>query len=158
DRRLDRVVALKVLHPGLVFDSDARRRFNREARLASKLKHPNIAAIYDTGQVNGWEFIVMEYVEGKDLSEIISANGLAIPTCLAFAIQIANALKASHAAKIIHRDLKPSNLRITPGGVVKLLDFGAAKTTAHKEGSTVGIIGTVEFMSPEQFNGQHIDE
>src|SRR4051794_18054800 len=130
DKRLDRLVAIKVLSPAKITDDAQKRRFMQEARTASGLNHPNIITIHEISSENGTHFIVMEYVRGKTLDELIPRRGMRLNEALTIAIQIADALAAAHAAGIIHRDLKPSNIMITDQGAVKLLDFGLAKLLA----------------------------
>lgn len=169
DTRLHRIVALKVLPPGLASDPDRRKRFLQEAQAASALNHPNIVTLFDIVTDGDTQCIVMEYVPGSTLRAVTPPGGLAVSQALQYATQIASALNTAHAAGIIHRDLKPSNIMITPTGVVKILDFGLAKwvnpgtssdeatieqTQLTKEGS---IIGTVSYMSPEQAEGKRVD-
>ena len=163
DVRLNRFVAVKVLPPLLAVGSDAVRRFLREAQIASALNHPNIVTIHDVGQDLGVEFIVMEYVPGRSLAEMVPRRGLSVVTALEYAVQIARALAAAHEAGIVHRDLKPSNVRITERGLVKVLDFGLAKPSVpfsappFDETRAGTILGTVGYMSPEQVRAQHVD-
>ena len=134
DTKLGRDVALKILLPAFTADADRVARFEREARLLASLNHPHIGAIYgfeDTGNVPA---LVLELVEGDTLDDRVRRGPLRLPEALAVAQQIADALDAAHGAGIIHRDLKPSNIKITPDGVVKVLDFGLAKALAA-EGS-----------------------
>ncbi len=170
DTRLHRTVAIKILSPAVASDPERRKRFLQEAQAASALNHPNIITIYDIVSEGDTQCMVMEYVAGKTLREMIPAGGLRVPQALQYAVQIAGALSAAHAAGIIHRDLKPSNVMITPSNLVKILDFGLAKfmdpTPASGEASTVdqtqltregSIIGTVSYMSPEQAEGKRVD-
>jgi serine/threonine-protein kinase len=172
DSRLNRIVAVKVLAPGKTGDPHLRRRFIREAQAASALNHPNIITIYDILPEGATQYMVMEYVSGKTLQELISAGRLPVPQVLQLATQMANALAVAHAAGIIHRDFKPANVMVTPSGLVKILDFGLAKLTdlsarmqdgdqntltaapLTREGS---IMGTVNYMSPEQAEGLKVD-
>ena len=134
DTKLGRDVALKILPPSFTADADRVARFEREARLLASLNHPHIGAIYgfeDTGSVPA---LVLELVEGDTLDDRVRRGPLPLSEALAVAQQIADALDAAHGAGIIHRDLKPSNIKITPDGVVKVLDFGLAKALAA-EGS-----------------------
>jgi eukaryotic-like serine/threonine-protein kinase len=116
DTHLDRLVAIKVLPPEKVADVERKRRFVQEAKSASALNHPNIITIHDIASEDGVDFIAMEYVPGKALNRLISRKGLALSDVLKYAIQIADALAAAHAAGIIHRDLKPGNVMIRDGG------------------------------------------
>jgi serine/threonine protein kinase len=171
DTRLNRIVALKILSPGMSSDPERRRRFFQEAQAASALNHPNIITLFDIVSEGDLQCIVMEYISGKTLREIIPAHGLAAPEALQYATQMASALATAHAAGIIHRDLKPSNIMVTNSGLAKILDFGLAKwiepvsgqfgemptveqSALTREGS---IIGTVSYMSPEQAVGKRVD-
>ena len=173
DTRLGRDVAIKILPPDLSADPHRQARFEREARLLAALNHPNIGAVYgfeesvtETGEkVRG---IVLELIEGETLSERVRRRPLPIPEALVIAKQIADALDAAHEKGIIHRDLKPANIKIAPDGVVKVLDFGLAKTVADSAafthsvaaGNTVegSVLGTAAYMSPEQARGQSLDK
>ncbi len=175
DSRLGRTAAIKILSTAAL-NADRERRFVQEAKAASSLNHPNIVTIYDidTQEVDGKpiQYIAMEYVAGDTLDHLIGRKGLRIRDVLKYAVQIADALAAAHAAGIVHRDLKPSNVIVTPQGVVKILDFGLAKLsepagadayaeTLHGEGSPLTeegtILGTVAYMSPEQADGKKVD-
>ncbi|MFY9560431.1 MAG: protein kinase, partial [Terriglobales bacterium] len=173
DTKLGRDVALKFLPPLFTSDADRLARFEREARLLASLNHPHIGAIYgfeDTGNVPA---LVLELVEGDTLDERVRRGPSPLSEALAFAQQIADALEAAHRAGIIHRDLKPSNIKITPDGLVKVLDFGLAKALAAEgsghdlsnsptmtAGGTIAgvILGTAAYMSPEQARGQPVDK
>jgi serine/threonine protein kinase len=157
-RNGDRTVALKILRPDA--DDPTRRRFQYEAYCASVLHDPNIVEVYGITLQQGQDYIVMEYVPGKTLAQVIPEKGLPLRTCLSFAGQIARGLVAVHAEGLVHRDLKPTNLKVTPDGIVKILDFGLAKFTGRRRrerpdleppvipgGTTIGTIG---YMSPEQ--------
>ena len=169
DTRLNRIVAIKVLPPDKTGESDRRRRFFQEAQAASALNHPNIITIHDIVSDGGTEYMVMEYVGGKTLLELIPHGGLRVPQVLQYSLQMADALKTAHAAGIIHRDLKPGNIMVKDTGLVKILDFGLAKltdtTAVAGDSETVdapltvegSIIGTVSYMSPEQAQGQRVD-
>jgi eukaryotic-like serine/threonine-protein kinase len=174
DSHLDRLLAIKVLPAERVTDPDRKRRFVQEAKAASALNHPNIVTIYDIDQAGGVDFIAMEYVAGKPLDYLVPRKGLHLTTALKYAVQMADALAAAHAAGITHRDLKPGNVMVTESGLVKVLDFGLAKLT--EEAATSGledartlagtprpkteegvILGTVSYMSPEQAEGRPVD-
>jgi serine/threonine-protein kinase len=127
DTKLNRAVALKILLPALATDADYMARFTREAQVLASLNHPNIAAIYGLEDSDGVRALVMELVEGATLAERIAAGPLPLEETLHVAKQIADALEAAHEKGIVHRDLKPANVKITPEGVVKVLDFGLAK-------------------------------
>jgi serine/threonine protein kinase len=173
DTRLNRFVAVKVLTAESSGDPDRRRRFIQEAQAASALNHPNIIIIHDIISEEGKEFMVMEYVVGKTLVDLIPKGGLRAPLALKYAVQMADALSSAHAIGIVHRDLKPANVMATETGLVKILDFGLAKLTdrapmsqAGDNTQTIGgasltvegsIIGTVNYMSPEQAQGKKVD-
>ncbi len=171
DTRLSRDVAIKVLPPELAGDTVRLARFEKEARTASALSHPNIVTIYEIGQVDGTSFIAMELIEGRTLRELVAAGPLALRRLLPIAAQVADGLAKAHAAGIVHRDLKPENLMVTRDGFVKILDFGLAKlvpggfegsrgaehltVTRGTEAGTV--LGTVGYMSPEQASGEPVE-
>jgi eukaryotic-like serine/threonine-protein kinase len=170
DQHLDRFVAIKVLPPGLVADPDRKRRFVQEAKAASALNHPNIITIHDITNDNATDFIVMEYIQGKTLGQVIPRRGLNLNEVLKYAIQIADALAKAHAAGIVHRDLKPGNIMVSDEGLVKLLDFGLAKLferskigdaestgTLQPQTEEGTIVGTASYMSPEQAAGKPVD-
>ncbi|MBV8906376.1 MAG: protein kinase, partial [Acidobacteriia bacterium] len=169
DTRLEREVALKVLPTIMTGDASRRRRLVREAQIASRLNHPNIVTVYDTGESAGRVFIAMEYVAGKPLQARIPPGGLQLEEALRYARPIAAALAAAHEAGIVHRDLKPGNIMVTPDGAVKVLDFGLARMTQGAEAasdadlkptmSASGIIlGTPSYMAPEQAQGKRVDK
>ena len=168
DLRLDRPVALKMLPPGMNGDAERRARFLQEARAASALNDPHIITIYDIFTEGGTDFIVMEYVEGRTLREVIAAGLVPIADALDLVLQIAEGVTSAHAAGIVHRDLKPGNVMVTERGRVKVLDFGLAKltrindddhTTAGPAHTITGaLMGTVEYMSPEQASGEAVDQ
>lgn len=171
DTRLGRQVALKFLPASYQYDSDRRTRFLKEARAASVLRSPNIAAIYDIGEHDGAMFIAMEYVDGEVLSQRIDRRTLPTNDVIDIAMQTADALDEAHRAGIIHRDVKSSNLIVTERGMVKMLDFGLVKlvqenipvdsadpTVAIGGQTAVGVVlGTVSYMSPEQSLGRDLD-
>ena len=166
DTRLKRDVALKVLRPDSLADANRTQRFIQEARAASALNHPHIVAIHDVDQVERVDFIVMEYVPGRTVTEVIGHRPLPLSETLGYAIQMADALTAAHAAGIVHRDLKPGNIMLNDRRDVKVLDFGLAKlmerptssdlttmrTAVHTAKGT--IVGTAAYMSPEQTEGR----
>ena len=163
DTRLGREVAIKVLHEAAAGDTDQLQRFEREARSAAALNHPNIATIYEVGEHEGTRFIAMELVEGRTLKERLKDGPLPAKELLDLATQVARGIAKAHAAGIVHRDLKPGNLMVTSDGVVKILDFGLAKRTPHASDVRSGItregsvLGTVQYMSPEQAAGRPLD-
>jgi two-component system LytT family response regulator len=169
DTRLDRSVALKVLPTAVAHDPMRMERFDREAKAASALNHPNVAHIYEIGEDRGIHFLVMEFIEGQALDRRIDGRTLAVPELAEIGAQVADALDAAHAKGIVHRDIKPANIIITPRGIAKVLDFGLAKV-AEPRGSAIEtqvetrvlsaagtLLGTVEYMSPEQALGRPVD-
>ena len=164
DPRLQRLVALKVLPPDHSADPARRARFLREARAAAALSHPHIVTVHDIAKAGETDFIVMEFVSGRPLSESIPAGGLPVGEALRIAVQVADALAAAHAKGVVHRDLKPANIVIASDGRARVLDFGLA-TLASDEGESRGeplthagaVVGTIAYMSPEQSVGQPAD-
>jgi TolB-like protein/tetratricopeptide (TPR) repeat protein/predicted Ser/Thr protein kinase len=168
DDRLNRDVALKFLPDELNHDENARALLIREARTASALNHPNICTIYDVGEADGKNYIVMEFVSGRSLAEQIPEGGLPVETVIRYGEQIADAMAHAHERGVIHRDLKTPNVIVMPGGRVKVLDFGLAKhmtpgeitlktqsiSTLTSEGA---IVGTMHYMAPELFRGEPAD-
>src|ERR671926_1889164 len=132
DTTLDRTVVLKLLAADLVAEDESRRRFLREARLASALDHPNICTIYEIAEVDHQYFIAMQYVQGKTLKRLINGRPLSLDSVFSIALQVADALAAAHAKGIVHRDIKSSNIIITPRGQAKVLDFGLATLLNEK--------------------------
>jgi serine/threonine protein kinase len=169
DTRLGRLVAIKLLSDELLRDRTAMERFQREARAASALNHPNICTIHEVDEVDGTPFLVMELLEGETLRECLDRGPLAADKLFDAAIELADALAAAHEARIIHRDLKPANLFMTKLGHVKILDFGLAKvlsersdlsdnaTQARDLTATETTVGTIAYMSPEQARGETLD-
>jgi serine/threonine-protein kinase len=172
DTRLNRFVAMKALSAGMAADPDRRLRFVQEAQAVSALNHPNIITIYDIVDDGATQYMVIEFVDGKTLLELIPKSGMSIPSVIRYGSQIAEALCAAHAAGIVHRDLKPANVMITGAGLVKVLDFGLAKmidwAATDPDGATLTIapapltiegtlLGTVNYMSPEQAEGKKLD-
>jgi len=170
DSRLGREVAIKVLPADVSEDAGRMRRFEKEARAASALNHPNIVTVHEIGREGSTDFLVMELVLGRTLRDLLLAGPLPVKKLLAFAAQIADGLSRAHEAGIVHRDLKPENLMVTKDGLIKILDFGLAKRTDAGTGSDEAshlptetatspgmIVGTVGYMSPEQAGGQPLD-
>ena len=127
DTKLGRTVVIKVLPPELTAREANLKRFEREARLASSLDHPNICTIFDLDEAEGLHFIAMQYVEGRNVRQLVNGHPLELKSALLIGIQVADALAAAHARGIIHRDIKSGNVMVTPSGQVKILDFGLAK-------------------------------
>ena len=170
DTRLNRTVAIKVLPSAKSGDPERRRRFLQEAQAASSLNHPSIITIHDVISDGDTEYMVMEYVSGRTLNDLIPKEGLRVPQAVKYALQMSDALAVAHSAGIIHRDLKPANIMVTDAGFVKILDFGLAKLTDRTADltdntQTLGapltmegaILGTVSYMSPEQAQGMKLD-
>src|SRR5713226_7133908 len=175
DSNLKRSVAIKVLPASVAGDADRLARFQREAEVLAALNHPNIAAIYGLEKTLGFTALVMELVEGDDLSQRIARGAIPLDEALPIAKQIADALEAAHEQGIIHRDLKPANIKVRSDGTVKVLDFGLAKALEPAAGSSPSmsmsptlttpamtqagmILGTAAYMSPEQARGKTVDK
>lgn len=160
DRLLDRVVALKVLFPELSVDPTFVERFRREAQSAAKLSHPNIVPVYDWGEDDGTYFIVMEFVDGEPLSNVLRAEGhLDAIEAAAITSQVADALDYAHRRGVVHRDVKPGNVLLTSDGAVKVTDFGIARAVNTEESLTQAglVMGTATYFSPEQAEGSVVD-
>ena len=172
DTRLERTVAIKVLPEAVSANAERKQRFEREARTISSLNHPNICALYDLGSQDGMEYLVLEYVEGETLEKRLEQGPLPTDVLLRHGIEIADALEKAHRSGVIHRDLKPANIMLTKSGA-KLLDFGLAKwsTAGASEEETLRtlttggakltgegtILGTFQYMAPEQLEGREAD-
>ncbi|MDQ2936144.1 MAG: serine/threonine-protein kinase [Acidobacteriota bacterium] len=171
DSRLDRLVALKMLPVYFASDDERLRRFQREARAASALNHPNILTIHEVGESEGVPFMATEFIHGQTIRELIVGRELSFTEVLDVAEQVASALSAAHSAGIVHRDIKPENIMRRTDGLVKILDFGIAKLMEQREPDSKGtrsgvttyteagtLMGTVNYMSPEQARGLPVDE
>jgi predicted ATPase len=168
DTDLGRLVALKFLPDDVAHDSQALSRFQREAKAASALNHPNIVTIYELGHLSGTHYIAMEMISGETLRALLASGTIPFRKAIAIATQIADALAKAHETGLVHRDLKPENLMVTDDGSAKILDFGLAKLRDHppdSAGSTLPssltdpgtVMGTLSYMSPEQANGGTVD-
>src|ERR1700752_2239249 len=169
DTKLDRTVVIKVIPPELSVKEANLKRFEREAKLASSLDHPNICTIYDLDEVDGVHFIAMKFVEGKNVRQLVAGRPLELKTSLLIGLQVADALAAAHNRGIIHRDIKSGNVMVTSSGQVKVLDFGLAKLLDDTEATTAGIhrteltevgvpYGTATYAAPEQARGDRVDK
>src|SRR5918911_1378024 len=169
DKRLGRSVVIKVLPPDLTVKEANLKRFEREARLASSLDHPNICTIYDLGEEGNVHYIAMQYIEGRNVRQLVNGRPLELKSALAIAIQVADALATAHSKGIIHRDIKAGNVMVTDSGQAKVLDFGLAKLldedTARTEGihhtelTEIGVpYGTATYAAPEQARGDRVDK
>src|SRR2546426_5564529 len=171
DSKLGRTVVIKVLPPELTAKEANLKRFEREARLASSLDHPNICTIFDLDEAEGLHFIAMQHVEGRNVRQLVGGRPLELKSALLIAIQVTDALAAAHARGIIHRDIKSGNVMVTPAGQVKILDFGlakllddteeaGAKARIHRTDLTeVGVpYGTATYAAPEQARGDRVDK
>jgi serine/threonine protein kinase/tetratricopeptide (TPR) repeat protein len=169
DTKLGRTVVVKVLPPELTAKEANLKRFEREARLASSLDHPNICTIFDLDEIEGVHFIAMQHVEGKNVRQLVNGHPLELKSALLIAIQVADALAVAHGRGIIHRDVKSGNVMVTPSGQVKILDFGLAKLLDDDEASSAGIhrteltevgvpYGTATYAAPEQARGDRVDK
>jgi len=169
DTKLGRSVVVKVLPPELTAKEANLKRFEREARLASSLDHPNICTIFDLDEIEGVHFIAMQHIEGRNVRQLVGGRPLELKSSLLIAIQVADALAAAHARGIIHRDIKSGNVMVAPSGQVKILDFGLAKLLDDVEASATGIhrteltevgvpYGTATYAAPEQARGDRVDK
>ncbi|HEY7819255.1 MAG TPA: serine/threonine-protein kinase, partial [Vicinamibacteria bacterium] len=161
DPALDRRVAIKTLTSDAIGDAETRGRFEREARAAAKLAHPNIVTVYELGNFGGKDkpYIVMEYLEGTDVAALVSGSrGVPFAEALDIVIQLCRALDFAHQKGVVHRDVKPANLRYLDDGQVKIMDFGIARIEGSHQITKSGVmIGTLHYMSPEQIRGEKLD-
>src|SRR4249919_947656 len=159
DQELGRRVAIKMLHGKYANDEQFVERFRREATHAAGLSHPNIVSIYDRGVAGGSYFIVMEYVEGRTLKELIVTRGpCPVPVAISYVRQVLAALRYAHRNGIVHRDIKPHNVLVDHEGRVKVADFGIARAGSSQMTEAGSIIGTAQYLSPEQARGAPVDE
>ena len=168
DSKLGRTLVIKVLPAELTSKEANLKRFEREARLASALDHPNISTIFDLNEINGIHFIAMQYIEGRNVRQLVNGRPLSLESALSIALQTAEALSVAHSRGIIHRDIKAGNVMVTPSGQVKVLDFGLAKLLDEEAARTSGIhhteitevgvpYGTATYAAPEQARGDRVD-
>src|SRR4051794_27883287 len=169
DTKLNRTVVIKVLPPELTQRTSNFKRFEREAQLCSQLDHPNICTIYDFHSADGVFYIAMQYIEGRNVRQLVSGRPLELKSALSIAIQVADALATAHSKGIIHRDIKAGNVMVTDAGQAKVLDFGLAKLLDedaarsegihHTELTEIGIpYGTATYAAPEQARGDRVDK
>ncbi|MBW3664761.1 MAG: Stk1 family PASTA domain-containing Ser/Thr kinase [Actinobacteria bacterium] len=158
DEVLDRAVAVKMLLPRFAQDEGFIERFRREAQASASLSHPNIVAVYDTGEQDGLPFIVMELVRGRSLAEVITAGGLTERRALEVTAEVCRALSYAHSRGLVHRDIKPGNILLGEDGQVKVTDFGIARAVnAETVTQTAAVLGTAAYLSPEQAQGHPVD-
>jgi len=159
DRKIGEEVALKLLKPDIASDKRTIERFRNELKLARKIRHKNVCQMFDIGEWEGTHFITMEYVSGEDLKSFIHrSKQLSIPAAIAIAEEVCEGLKEAHSLGVIHRDIKPSNIMIDRDGNARIMDFGIARSAIGKRITDSGVmVGTPEFMSPEQAEGQDVD-
>jgi eukaryotic-like serine/threonine-protein kinase len=159
DRLLDRIVAIKVLHPHFTEDEEYVERFRREARSVAQLSHPNIVTVIDRGEDAGRQYIVFEYVEGENLKQLLERTGpMSVHEALDMALQMARALSFAHGRGLIHRDVKPQNVLLNAEGQAKMTDFGIARSVDVQGVTITGtVLGTSEYIAPEQARGQQVD-
>jgi serine/threonine-protein kinase len=159
DTELDRRVAVKRLFASLADDAVFRRRFLREARMAAALSHPNLVAVFDVGDEEGLPYIVMEYVDGETLADLMHRTGPVAPDrAIDLLLQVCAGLQHAHAAGLVHRDIKPRNLLVRRDGVVKIADFGIARTLEATQLTQAGtVLGTAAYLAPEQAVGERVN-
>jgi eukaryotic-like serine/threonine-protein kinase len=158
DEELDRPVAIKVLADNLAADEAFRKRFLREARLAAQLAHRNVVQVYDSGETDGRPYIVMEYVEGETLAELLARRGRLSPAeAVELGLQVCSGLEHAHRAGLVHRDIKPRNLLIRSDGLLKIVDFGIARSARGTRLTETGsVLGTAAYLAPEQAAGEEV--
>jgi len=158
DEHLDRRVAVKLMLAAFEEDNELRERFHREAKVTGQLAHRNIVTVFDLGEHNGRPFIVMELLDGLPLNDYLRlGDGVTLDTKLDLMMQACDGLENAHLAGVIHRDIKPSNLMVLPDGTLKVLDFGVARLASSNLTAAGMLLGTPEYMSPEQARGQNMD-
>jgi eukaryotic-like serine/threonine-protein kinase len=157
DPKDGRRLAIKTLSPELARDRDLRERFKRESAVAAGLSHPNIVRVLDRGESNGLPFLAMEYVEGRDLERLVHDRALSLEWSIDVLRQLAEGLAYAHDEGVVHRDVKPANLRLTPSGELKILDFGIARLASSSLTKRGLVLGSVQYMAPEQFEGGPVD-
>ena len=159
DQELGRRVAIKILNDRHANDDQFVERFRREAKNAAALSHPNIVSIYDRGEAEGTYYIAMEYVDGRSLKELIVSRGPApLTVAIEYARQILSALRFAHRHGIVHRDIKPHNALVDAEGRVKVTDFGIARAGTSQMTEAGSIVGTAQYLSPEQARGTNVDQ
>ncbi len=159
DPEIGRLVGIKMMTSAIINDPDLLKRFYREAQSAGKLQHPNIITIYDLGVHDSTPYLVMEFLEGESLDATIkSRRAMSLEDKLNIAIQVCNALAYAHERSVVHRDIKPANVMLLKDGTVKIVDFGIARMGGDKVTRTGQVMGSIQYMSPEQINGAHVDQ
>src|SRR4051794_2366226 len=159
DQELGRKLAIKILNDRHAHDEQFVERFRREAKNAAGLSHPNIVSIYDRGEFDGAYYIAMEYLEGRTLKELIVRNGpTPVPIAIDYTRQIISALGFAHRNGVVHRDIKPHNIVVARDGRLKVTDFGIARSGASQMTEVGSIVGTAQYLSPEQAQGTHVDQ
>ncbi len=158
DPILDRSVALKTISPAMLTGQDTLARFQREAKAAARLQHPNIVTIYEIGEVDGTRYIAMEYVDGIDLSEAMAPDRFPLEKKVRMMVDVCRGLEFAHRMGVVHRDVKPANIRVMKDGTVKILDFGIAKPPGETDLTQAGVVlGTPSYLSPELLQGAKVD-
>ena len=153
DLRLERPVALKLVAPELAEDEVFRRRFLKEPKLAAALDHPNVVPIYEAGEHDGRLYLAMRFVDGSDLRTLLRSEGVAVERAVAILAQVAGALDAAHRRGLVHRDVKPANVLVDEDGHAYLTDFGVTKQLGGDSTDTGQIVGTLDYLAPEQIRG-----